>query len=218
MMATREAAMTRDKARPRSLVALIVWPIIILLLAAGLLGVFAGYSQARVDDGGAPLPAWAGPLAALGFGAAALFFYARRYRAAWQELSPRRRRYWLTLGLCAMVGGIVGGWLVADQPEDRGFAEMLASGSLSPGFAIGASLLWVGGLTVGMALYHRAIDDHEERAWLWACVAGWYAFIFPAPAWWVLHRAGLAPPVDAMLLFFLSLVVNALVWAWLKFR
>jgi hypothetical protein len=213
-----EATMSRDDAKPRSLAALIAWPILIVLLSAGLLGGFAGYSQARVDDGGAPLPAWAGPLAALIFGALALAVYVRRYGSAWQSLSPRRRRYWLALGFCAVIGGVIGGGLAAGQPEDRGFTEMLASGSLSPGFAVGASLLWIGGLAAGMTLYHRAIDDHEERAWLWACVAGWYAFIFPAPAWWALHRAGLAPPVDAMLLFFLSLVVNALVWAWLKFR
>ena len=123
---------------------------------------------------------------------------------------------------CRLAGGtigcIVGGWLVADQPINRGVAEMRARGTLSPGFAVGASLLWIGGLAVGMVLYHRAIDDHEERAWLWACVAGWYAFIFPAPAWWALHRAGMAPPVDAMLLFLLSLIANAIVWMWLKFR
>ena len=217
MTVTREATMPVENTKPHNLPAMIVWPIIIVLTAAGVLGGFAGYSQAMVDDGGTPLPAWAGPLAALGFGAVALAVYARRYRSAWQSLPPRRRHYWLALGLCATIGGIVGGWLVADQPIDRGFAEMLASGTLSPGFAVGASLLWIGGLAVGMVLYHRAIDDHEERAWLWACVAGWYAFIFPAPAWWALHRAGMAPPVDAMLLFLLSLIANAIVWMWLKF-
>ena len=218
MTATREVRMSRDDTKPRSLAALIAWPIVITLIAAGLFGGFAGYNQAVLDNGGSPLPAWAGPLAALGFGALALTFYARRYYPSWQSLSPRKRRYWLTLGFCAAIGGIVGGWLVADQPTCRGFAEMLASGSLSPGFAVGASLLWTAGLAIGMVFYHRSIDDHEERAWLWACVAGWYAFIFPAPAWWVLHRADMAPPVDAVLLFFLSLIVNAIVWAWLKFR
>src|SRR3546814_15931438 len=111
-----------------------------------------------------------------------------------------------------------GGWLVADQPTGRGFTETLASGALSPGFAVGASLLWTAGLAIGMVLYHRSIDDPEERAWLWACVAGWYAFIFPAPAWWVLHRACMAPPVDSMPLFFLSLIVNSSVCLCLKFR
>ena len=42
--------------------------------------------------------------------------------------------------------------------------------------------------------------------------------MFPAPVWWVLHRAALAPSPDAMLLFLLTLVVNAVVYLWLKFR
>lgn len=135
-----------------------------------------------------------------------------------RPLSPRRKRYRLALGLAAVVGGIVGGWQVADQPVGRSGAELAFNGSLSPTFAIGASLLWTVGLAIAMLIYHRAVDDHEERAWLWASTAGWYAVIFPAPVWWVLHRASLAPPVDAMALFILSMVANGIVWLWLKFR
>jgi hypothetical protein len=135
-----------------------------------------------------------------------------------RRISPRQRRYRFALGFAAVVGGIVGGWMVADQPIGRGGLEMAFSGSLSANFAIGAALLWVLGLAISMTIYHRAIDDHEERAWLWAGLAGWYAFIIPAPVWWVLHRADLAPPADTMLLFLFSLIVNAIVWLWLKYR
>lgn len=213
----KDAAMKNDPARVNGL-ALVGWPIAIIIGATMVLGGFAGYNEAALDNGGAPLPLWAGPLAALGFGGFAFLAYFRRYAAIWRTWSPRRRRYWFTLAFCAAIGGVVGGWLVADQPGGRGLFETLASGALSAGFAIGASLLWTIGLAIGMILYHRSIDDHEERAWLWAGVAGWYAFIFPAPVWWVLHRAGLAPPADAMLLFFLSLMVNCIVYLWLKFR
>ncbi|WP_428627210.1 hypothetical protein [Sphingopyxis sp.] len=135
-----------------------------------------------------------------------------------RRASPRQRRYRFALGFAAVVGGIVGGWMVADQPAGRDGLEMAFNGSLSTSFAMGASLFWILGLAISMTIYHRAIDDHEERAWLWAGLIGWYAFIVPAPVWWVLHRADLAPPVDAMLLFLVSMVVNAIVWAWLKFR
>ena len=135
-----------------------------------------------------------------------------------RRLSPRQRRYRFALGFAAVVGGIVGGWMVAVQPVGRNGLEMAFSGSLSASFAIGAALLWVVGLAISMTIYHRAIDDHEERAWLWAGLVGWYAFIVPAPVWWVLHRADLAPPADTMLLFAFSMVVNAIVWLWLKFR
>lgn len=139
-------------------------------------------------------------------------------KPAKRPMSPRQRRYRFAIGFAGVVGGIVGGWMAADQPDDRGAFAMAFSGSLSAGFAIGASIFWVLGLAIAMTLYHRAIDDHEERAWLWAGLAGWYAFVVPAPVWWVLHRAGLAPPADAMLLFLLSMIVNAVVWLWFKYR
>ncbi len=139
-------------------------------------------------------------------------------KTAKRALSPRQKRYRFSLGFAAVIGAIAGVWLSADQPADRGAFEMAFTGSLSTGFAIGASLIWVVGLLISLAVYHRAIDDHEERAWLWAGLAGWYAFVFPAPVWWVLHRASLTPPVDAMQLFVFSMLVNAVVWLWLKFR
>lgn len=135
-----------------------------------------------------------------------------------RPMSRRRKRYWTSLGAAALIGGVIGGWMVADQRNEPYSIATLFSGALTPDFAIGASAAWVIGLAVCMILYHRAIDDHEEHAWLWASTAGWYAFIFPAPVWWVLHRAGMAPPADAMILFLLSLVVNAIVYLWLKFR
>ena len=135
-----------------------------------------------------------------------------------RRMSPRQKRYWFALGLAAVIGGVIGGWSVADQPLGRNPIEIATTGPLSTTFAIGASLFWVIGLAVSMAIYHRAIDDHEERAWLWAGLVGWYAFIVPAPVWWVLHRAAMAPPVDAMLLFILSMVTNGVVYLWLKFR
>ena len=131
-----------------------------------------------------------------------------------RPLSPRRRRYWLSLGLAAIIGGVIGGWMAAD----RGAAALVSNGPVSESFAIGTSIAWAVGLAICMLVYHRAIDDHEERAWLWAGLAGWYAFIFPAPIWWILHRAELAPPADAMLLFLLSMAVNGAVYLWLKFR
>lgn len=133
--------------------------------------------------------------------------------------SPRQRRYRFAIGFSAVLGAIIGVWLALDQPKDGQHGpDVIFNGPLSANFAIVASLLWVVGLAVAMVIYHRAIDDHEERAWLWAGLTGWYAFIVPAPVWWVLHRATLAPPVDAMWLFLLSMVANAIVWLWLKYR
>lgn len=217
MMVSKDRPMTRDPS-PKGIGGAVGWPIAIALAAAMLAGIFAGYNQAAVENGGEPLPAWLGPLVGIGFCAIAGAFYLRAYGAVWRQRSPRKRRYWLALGVAALVGALIGVWSMADSDTPAAEVAMIADGPVSPGFAIGASLLWLLGLAVSMVLYHRAIDDHEERAWLWASLAGWYSFVFPAPVWWMLHRANLAPPVDAMALFLLSLVVNAVIYLWMKFR
>lgn len=217
MMATRETTMP-DDTRNRGMVSLIGWGTAILVVAGIIVGAFTGYSEAIAARGDTPPPAWLGPLAALAFCGAAATFYVRYHRATWLRWSARKRRYGLAFVLFALIGGIIGAWLAVELPHNEGPFEAMRAGAISPRFAIGASILWVAGLAAGMAFYHRAIDDHEQRAWLWAGLAGWYAFVFPAPAWWVLHRAGVAPEPDLMLMFLVSLIVNSLVYLWLKFR
>jgi len=195
-----------------------LWPVLICLGTIFLAGILAGYNSALADAGKSSLDPLATSLIALALGAGALVLYFRRHAEWLRGLSPRRRRYWSALGLSAIVGGIIGGWMQLDQAQSGGAVDFLGNGPLSTGFAIGASIFWVLGVAIGVAIYHRSIDDHEQRAWLWAGLAGWYAFIFPAPVWWVLQRAALAPPVDAMLLFLVSMVANAIVYLWLKFR
>ena len=136
-----------------------------------------------------------------------------------RPMSPRRKLYAASIGLAGLVGAATGGWMVASDPADGETGLALAANSpLTADFAIGASVLWVVGMAVCMLLYHRAVDDHEERAWLWACVAGWYSIMFVTPVWWVLHRADLVAAPEAMLLFVISLIVNFFVWMWLKYR
>lgn len=135
-----------------------------------------------------------------------------------RRMSPRQRRYWTSLGIGGVVGGIVGAWMVIDQPDGRSAFEMANTGPLSAGFAIGASIFWTLGVAIASIVYHRSIDDHEEHAWLWAGLWGWYAFIFTAPVWWVLHRAGQLPAPDVMILFIVSMLANGVAYLWLKFR
>lgn len=136
-----------------------------------------------------------------------------------RPMSPRRKRYFLALGLAGLFGGILGAWMQFASPGDPtvGFA-LLGDSPLTPNFAIGASILWIVGMIVSLVIYHRAVDDHEERAYLWASTAAWYAITLAAPTWWVLARAGLAPSPNAMLIFLGALVVNCAVWLWLKYR
>ena len=135
-----------------------------------------------------------------------------------RPMSPRRKRYWIALGLAGVFGGVLGAWMqIAQGSASTMDFAMLSNASLPPNFAIGASIIWVVGMIVSLTLYHRSVDDHEERAYLWAGTAAWYTITLAAPTWWVLHRASLAPAPDLMLVFAVSLVVNLLVWIWLKY-
>lgn len=140
-------------------------------------------------------------------------------KPAKRPMSPRRKRYFSALVLAGVFGGILGGWMQAAQ---RGGSAsdlaILSNAPLPANFAIGASIIWVVGMAISLFIYHRAVDDHEERAYLWAGTAGWYTISLAAPTWWVLARAGLAPPADSMLIFAGALVVNLVVWLWLKYR
>ncbi len=133
-------------------------------------------------------------------------------------LSPRRRRYWLSLGIAAAIGLMFGfgAGYTSDAPDL--WSELTSAGPLESIVALVMSLVWLAGMTISLWVYHRAIDDHEERAILWASTASWYFLMFAGPVWWLLGRASLLPPVNGIVLLFAALVLNALVWLWLKFR
>lgn len=195
----------------------IIWLIAGLVGAVFLAGLAAGFLTQAAKSGGAIVePAIGATFVGLTAAALSIWFY-RPHFSRWSSMSPRRRLYWSSLIGSGVVGGVVGVLLQIDQNKG-GDVSLLSNGPLTPQFAFIAAALWVIGIGVACIAYHRALDDHEERAWLWAGLAGWYAFVIPAPVWWVLHRAALTPPVDVMVLFILSMIVNAIVWSWLKFR
>lgn len=194
------------------------WLIAGLIAALFFAGVAAGLLTELAARGfSAITPAFGGALVGLGIAGTTILLVAPSF-PSWRAMSQRRRRYWASLGGAALVGAIGRGLLHSGDASGHGGGSLFGDGALLPDFAIAMAALWAIGMALACLMYHRAIDDHEERAWLWAGLAGWYAFVIPAPAWWVLHRAAVAPPIDVMLLFILSMLVNALVWLWLKFR
>ncbi|MDO9369345.1 MAG: hypothetical protein Q7T68_12320 [Sphingopyxis sp.] len=208
--------MTNEHGAPRKSIGM-GWPIAIIISTIFLMGIVAGYLDAMAENGGNGPSSSIGAGLVLLLGIAAMALYVRRAGKFWQGWSRRKRLYWASLGGAALLG-VMSAALLQSGDVELGVDALFTNGALSPSIAIALSLLWAVGLAITMTIYHRAIDDHEERAWLWAGLAGWYAFIVPAPAWWILHRASLAPPADVMLLFVLSMVVNAIVYLWLKFR
>jgi len=195
----------------------LLWPTVITLATVFLMGGVAGYLDAhRADGGDGPSGLVAGGLVLLA-GAGVMWLYLRRFPLFWQGWSRRKRLYTASIAGSVLLG-LLTAILLRSGQADVTADPFFSNSALSPQIAILLALLWGAGISIAVFIYQRTIDDHEERAYLWAGLAGYYAFVIPAPMWWVLARADLAPPVDAMLLFGLTIITNALVYLWLKFR
>lgn len=190
----------------------VIMPVFIGLCTAMLAGGIAGYNQAAINSGDPALAPWVGPVAAIAFGVAAIALYIRSHAEFFRRWSPRKRLYWASIFGAGTLG------MVSAITLQAGGGDLTSNAALSPTVAVALSALWVVGLALSLIAYERTIDDHERQAYHLGALWGFYAFVIPCPAWWVLHRAGLAPPIDAMILFVASLVVNALVYFWFKFR
>lgn len=216
MMDAKDVAMMRETGKPSRRPG-IGWPIAIILITIFLAAFVAGYLDGAAAHGHPIMPTALGAGLVVVAGAFAMGLYLRRVGAFWRDWSRRKRLYWASLVGAGLVGALAGALLYSGR-SDMGVDPFFSSSALSPAIAIALSILWIGGLAIAVTLYQRVIDDHEERAYLWAGLAGFYGFVFPCPVWWVLARAGLAPPVDAMLLLLLAFLVNVAVYIWLKFR
>lgn len=195
----------------------LLWPTVITLATVFLMGGVAGYLDAhRADGGDGPSGLVAGGLVLLA-GVGVMWLYLRRFPLFWQGWSRRKRLYTASIAGSVLLG-LLTAILLRSGQADVTADPFFSNSALSPQIAILLALLWGAGISIAVFIYQRTIDDHEERAYLWAGLAGYYAFVIPAPMWWVLARADLAPPVDAMLLFGLTIITNALVYLWLKFR
>lgn len=196
-----------------------------------LFGFLVGYGVAIIKRGGPSNPieaAIALPLAALAMvGCLLLLAALRRGQPAATPYERRYNRVILTLGA---IGGLAGmGWAMlnlgrADEPENFNMTWLVDTAGfapLSPAIAIGAVLFLVVSLSAAFAWYHRIIDDHEERGVLWGSTIGYYFMLLAVPCWLLLAAGGLLPTMTgaiALALVLASTVVQAAVWAWLKYR
>lgn len=213
MMAMKDMTMVNEPQKRRA--PNMIWPVAIGIGTAMLAGGFAGYNDAAAERGDAVLAPWIGPVVAVLIGGLALAYYVRRHADAFRSWSPRKRLYWISLILSGALGFVAA---MVMQAGSDGTDGLFSNAALTPTVAIALSAMWVVGLTIALILYHRTVDDHERQAYHLGGLAGFYAFVFPCPVWWVLWRADLAPPVDAMPLFGLSLAANAVIYFWYKFR
>jgi hypothetical protein len=199
--------------------------IAILLGTIGLflLGLAVGVVVAMIEKGHMPSRLWvaalpfvAAPLGALGV------YSAWRLAAPPKSASGYEKRYWRTwlivMGLSVPVGMILA---MTTLDAKAGNFNPFASTPIDRPVAVLLAILVTGAFAAAVGLYHRAIDDHEERAYLWGSQIAYYFLILAFPAWWLLGRGGIVEPVNtgsAFAAILISFLVQGAVWAWLKFR
>ena len=188
-----------------------------------LLGMAVGVVAAMIEKGAMPSRLWvaalpfvAAPLGALGV------YSAWRLAAPPQSASGYEKRYWRTW-LIVIALGVPVGIVLAMTTLDAGLGNFnpFASTPLDRPIAVLLAILVTGTFAASVALYHRAVDDHEERAYLWGSQLAYYFLILALPAWWLLERGGIVQPIDTAIAFWailISFLVQGAVWAWLKFR
>lgn len=215
-MVSKDMAMAdeaHDKLRRPS----ILWLIAIALSTIFLMGVVAGYLDGRNAKGGEGPSAFVGGALVLLGGIVVMGLYLRRFGSFWQSWSRRKRLYTTSIFGSGLLG-LIFAVLISSGQSGGATNPFFSDSALSPQIAVVLALIWGVGISIAVVAYQRTVDDHERHAYLWAGLAGYYAFVIPAPAWWVLARADLVPPMNAMMLFALTMIVNAVVYLWLKFR
>jgi hypothetical protein len=193
-----------------------LWTGVIVIGTAFAAGAVAGYRDAMRDAGEAISSSALPQVLVLLLGCLVLGFYLSRFGRFWKNWSRRKKLYTLSLIMAAALGFLSS--IALRLGADGDAIDPFGKGPVDPTIALLLSALWIGGMGLSILIYQRNIDDHEKQAYLWGGLAGFYAVVFPAPAWWLLARAGMLPPVDGMILFLFSLVANAIVYFWLKFR
>ncbi len=157
------------------------------------------------------------------FGAAQLLRYLFK-TGLFAGMTNFDRRYWKMWLAVALLGIPIGIGLVligVINIDARDLTQLFSFGMIGPVSASIATIALVATLGLAAFLYHRAIDDHEERAYLWGSQVAYYFVSLAIPAWWLLSRGGLVPPLDfaaAFSIVLISFVIQAAVWAWFKFR
>jgi hypothetical protein len=125
----------------------------------------------------------------------------------------RNKRWWATMAgilLFAATGVKILGHVFGPQN--------LAEGRLDSQFAIWTSAFFTIVIILTALVYHRIIDEQEERAALWGMTLGFYAVSTGGFIWWFLARAGLVSPLSFIFVIIGGGLFGAAVQLWQQFR
>jgi hypothetical protein len=131
--------------------------------------------------------------------------------------SRRQKQYWGAWAAAFAFGLLTPWFLESAGMLEPGDVFDLSSSKISNNAAIFGSIIYSISLIIIGVLYHKGMDEQEERAYLIANTASWYFLMLAIPVWWLFDKANIAPQIDGIAIATASLFVNLLVWVWKKF-
>ncbi len=133
------------------------------------------------------------------------------------SLSRRQKQYWGAWAASTTFGILTAAFFISSGIIGSGQFLNFSSSEISKNAAIIGSLMYSASLMIVCILYHKGMDEQEERAYLIANTASWYFLMLAIPVWWLLDKANIARPIDGITIAIASLFVNLAVWVWKKF-
>lgn len=138
-------------------------------------------------------------------------------RRAEEQVSPATLRTQRLFGIAGLVSILAVVALAIGVRGADGNPVWSNSQNLSIVFAIVAIAVWLVAMGLSWWWYYSA-DEHERRANDVGFLVGGGVFIAVTPVWWILWRAGVLPPPDAMIIWYATMVAVGVGWAWYRNR
>ena len=131
-----------------------------------------------------------------------------------QRARLRQRRVWRAM----LVPGLAAVAVLFAVKQGLGGSIYAAPGQIHPTFALVLSVVVALFALIGAVWHHRAIDEQEERAILWANTVGFYTVVPSALIAETLTLAGLIEPVSHVAMMLAALAAAVTTYLWLRFR
>lgn len=188
--------------------------VIAFLLLVYLLGMMTGATVAIIEKGSLSQKA---ALIVFGALAGSLFcgwwlWKLKIFSKSTEPISPRTKKARRFLWVSVIFGMAIGLVLSLSALSVGSPADMFSNAPLPTTPALLIAIAYAAFLPIAGWLHLRSVDEHDARANYEGSLAGMYAYSTITPAWWLLARGGLVPPVDAMVVFLIVMVVWGIVW------
>jgi len=182
-----------------------------------LVGVLFGFGAKILEDQNFSLTSGlilTGIVVAIAAGATFMWKQLKARPAAQMANSERKSRN-IYIASMAM-GAALGIYIMATSGPD--FDTIFSNGPISATTAIGALIGWLVLMPAITVLWWRTTDEHELKAYSDGALFAFHLYIFVAPSWWMMARAGWLPQHDPMIVFAIVMIVWSAVWLIRKYR